>query len=152
MRRALSSFAEFVDRTWPWPPLALLAAAVLVFAGSYVAGPGPSDGEQVNDVVERFGIAVANSDGKDACALATPAAQRRFVGSISRLDCADVVRNFGVGVPGRELRDAPKSVPAVTGQRASVELGSVGVRLLLARQDGEWRIDGVQRFAARPRR
>jgi hypothetical protein len=151
VRRALQSLGELVDRTWPWLPLGLLAAAVLVFAGSYVAGPGASDGEQVNDVAERFGIAVANSDGADACELATPAAQRRFQGSLERLSCKDVVRNFGVGVPGRQLRDAPRSAPLVRGDRAALELPTIGVRLVLAKRDGEWLIDGLQRFAARPR-
>ena len=151
MTAALKRLVEFVDRTWPVLPLGLLAAAVLVFVGSYVAGPGASAGEQVNDTVERFTIAVANSDGEDACALATPAAQRRFRGSLDRLSCKDVVRNFGVGVPGRELRDAPRAQPQVRDERATLEAPTIGVRFVLARRDGEWLVDGLQRFAARPR-
>lgn len=152
MRRALTSLGELVDRTWPWLPVGLLAAAALVFLGSYVAGPGASDAEQVNDTVERFAIAAANSDGEEACSLSTPVAQRRFVGSLEGLTCAQAVRNFGVGVAGRELRDAPRDEPVVDGDRARLDKPTIGVRFVLVRDGGDWRIDGVQRFAARPRR
>lgn len=152
MARLAHRLSALVDRTWPWLPVGLLAAAVLVFTGSYVAGPGPTPEEEAADTVERFGLAAANSDGDEVCELSTEAARRRLRGSLTRLDCAQVVRNFGVGVPGGQLRDAPRSDPRVTGDRATVEAPTIGVRFVLVRRDGEWRVDELQRFAARPRR
>ncbi len=147
--RVAQSVGAAVDRTWPWLPLALLAAAVLVFAGSYAGGPGASDAEQVVEAVDRFALAAANSDGADVCERSTPAFQRRLRGSIERLDCAEVVRNFGVGVPGGQLRDAPRGEPRIQGDRAILEAPTIGVRFVLVRRDGKWLVDELQRFPAR---
>lgn len=148
MAEGLHAVARAVDRSWPWLPAGLTAAAVLVFLISYVAGPGATPAERVADRVEEYASAAARSDGETVCELSTARARRAYRGSIERLSCAEVVRNFGVGVPGPQLRDAPRTAAQVAGDTAVVAARSIGVAFVLVRRDGDWYVDRLQRLRA----
>ncbi|WP_205695917.1 hypothetical protein [Conexibacter sp. SYSU D00693] len=142
--------ATLIDRTWPWLPVGLVVLAAIVLVGSYANAKGPTAVEQAQDVAEDFGAAAAASDGEALCDAMTPAFRKRLVGGITKLPCSEVARNFGVGVPGAQLRDAPRQLPKVAGQVAVVDQPTIGVRLVLLRREGTWRVERLVRRPAAP--
>src|SRR5438067_3741844 len=79
MRRRLARIPQWIDRLWPWGPIALVGLALLIGLNSIAKQPPKSDTDVIADVVHKFGKAVEDKRGEDACALLTPAAQSQLV-------------------------------------------------------------------------
>lgn len=139
----MGRLGDLIDRHWPRLPLGLLAAAALVVLVSLATAPGPSGAEQVIEVVDELGAAAADRDGEAMCAALTPGFREQIDARIGDLDCEQHARSFGIGVPGRELRDAPRDPPQIKGSTASVLLASIGRRLDLERTDEGWRVGAI---------
>jgi hypothetical protein len=148
----LRRLSELIDRTWPRLPLALVALAALVVVVSLATAPGPGDAEQVGDVVEDFGVAAADRDGEGMCDALTPRLRAAVAARIDRLDCPRFARSFGLGTPGRQLRDAPREPVVLRGDRAAQALPTIGIRLDLERTAAGWRIAALTPIRARPLR
>ena len=120
----------------------MLALASLAACG----GGGESDDAKIGEVVRSYLAAVADRDGKRACALLTREAQlrtfrrrRAHAGSDHPAEaCASVVASFGgLYGPGR-LRRVTVSRITVTGDRARARADDLPVRL--AKVEGDWKI------------
>lgn len=153
MRERLAKLPRWIDKLWPWGPVALVVLAVLVGLNSIANQPPDPDTDQIADVVHDFGKAVGDRRGEDACALLTPEGQRQLVAQVPTVTCPVAVRSFGLGFDPIALGEA--SIKAITVQgatgvitRADLTNGqgiSLGIALTFAKTGEHWRISGIDR-------
>ena len=126
--------------------LAWLALALVLLAG---CGGGGGGGDEVGDVVREYVAAVADRDGKRACALVTRDAQlrifrsRRVHAGEDHPDqaCAAVVESFGPLYGVGRLKGVEVTDVEVDGDRAEARADGFPVRLV--KDAGEWKIASV---------
>ena len=126
------------------------ALAALVIIGAAGCG-GPSDQDQIKQLVTEYVTAFAAEDGAKVCSLLTPASQRRIQASAGLLrgrTCAETLKT----VAQMSTKASPEQVKAFHAGRIVVDGNEAGVVIepsspgtkptRLVKVDGKWLFDG----------
>jgi hypothetical protein len=120
-----------------------IAVCAAVMVGS--VGCGQSDEQQARDVVQDYVDARADGDYERVCELYSDSFKQQLVGGG---DCAAFVEEQSSGAPTGELEIVDVRVRDDRGTADLDVAGESGqpirVGLQLERQDGDWRITGLQ--------
>ena len=133
----------------PLRPLASVLAA-LVISGTVGCG-GPSDQDQIKQLVKEYVTAFAAEDGAKVCSLLTPESQRRIQASAGLLrgrTCAETLKT----VAQMSTKASPEQVKAFHAGRIVVDGNEAGVVIepsnpgtkptRLVKLNGKWLFDG----------
>lgn len=153
MRARLAKLPAWIDRLWPWGPIALVVLAVLTGLNSIAHQPAKSDTDHIGDLVHDFGKAVDDRRGEDACAMLTPAAQQQLVAQVPTVTCPVAVRSFSLGFDPAALGEASIKAITVRGTAGVIRRTdltnaagiSLGLGLTFRKTGGRWLISGLHR-------